>query len=207
MKLACLSETKAPPIRNPRRPTRSISSPADSSPGIGLTNTDPAFCPPGWFSRRHRTISAISRSDRSTSPSASCRCANSTISWSSRLDPRNLRPSDSAGRHAALLGAQIEDVGPHDARGDVGAVPAGVHPAPLRRSSRARRPPIRTRSVRRRPCGGPAPAARRPSRSTHRCPATSMPSANSARLMATPANPASATSRLEPRPTTSTGRS
>ena len=82
MKLACLSDTKAPPTRKPRRPTRSINSPAESWPGIGLTNTEPAFWPPGWFSRRHLTISAISRSDCCWSPSARSSWAVSTISWS-----------------------------------------------------------------------------------------------------------------------------
>ena len=33
--------------------------PALTSPGTGLTNTEPQFCPPGWCSRRQRTISAI----------------------------------------------------------------------------------------------------------------------------------------------------
>ena len=39
-----------------------MSRPAES-PG-GLVNTEPAFAPPGWFSRRQRTISAISASRR-----------------------------------------------------------------------------------------------------------------------------------------------
>ena len=45
-------------MRKPRSPRPSISSPALTSPGTGLTNTDPQFCPPGWCSRRQRTISA-----------------------------------------------------------------------------------------------------------------------------------------------------
>ena len=53
MKLACFSDTHAVPTRSPRRPSPSMSSPALTSPGTGLTKTEPAFCPPGWFSRRH----------------------------------------------------------------------------------------------------------------------------------------------------------
>ena len=47
MKLACLVDTSAVPIRRPLHPAASMSRPAES-PG-GLVNTDPAFGPPGWL--------------------------------------------------------------------------------------------------------------------------------------------------------------
>ena len=56
-KFACFSETTAPPIRRPLHPHASMSRPA-ASPG-GLVNTEPAFWPPGWCSRRQRTISSM----------------------------------------------------------------------------------------------------------------------------------------------------
>ena len=59
MKLACFSDTHAVPMRRPRRPSPSMRPPALTSPGTGLTNTEPQFWPPGWCSRRQRTISAI----------------------------------------------------------------------------------------------------------------------------------------------------
>ena len=56
-KFACFSETTAPPMRSPLQPAASMSRPA-ASPG-GFVNTDPAFWPPGWCSRRQRTISSM----------------------------------------------------------------------------------------------------------------------------------------------------
>ena len=55
-KLACFAETTAPPTRSPLSPGASMRRPAES-PG-GLRNTEPALAPPGWCSRRQRTISA-----------------------------------------------------------------------------------------------------------------------------------------------------
>ena len=57
-----------------------MTSPAESWNGTGLTNTDPQFWPPGWCSRRHRTMSAISASDRARSPGPSSRRAAVTTS-------------------------------------------------------------------------------------------------------------------------------
>ncbi len=68
MKLACFSETCAVPSRKPFRPAASISRPAES-PG-GLMNTEPALEPPGWCSRRHRTM--LGHSARSASASPRC---------------------------------------------------------------------------------------------------------------------------------------
>ena len=53
-KLACLADTTAPPTRRPLSPSESMIRPAES-PG-GLANTEPALAPPGWCSRRQRTI-------------------------------------------------------------------------------------------------------------------------------------------------------
>ena len=47
MKLACFSETRAVPTRKPLRPASSMRRPAESP--SGFVNTEPAFCPPGWF--------------------------------------------------------------------------------------------------------------------------------------------------------------
>ena len=81
--------------------------------------------------------------------------------------------------------------------------------APPRRPCRARRRPTRARSGRPPPCAAPAPAGRHHRRHARsRAPAasvTSMSPARSATLTAMPANPVSATSRFEPRPTTRTG--
>ena len=77
--------------------------------------------------------------------------------------------------------------------------------APHRRPSRARPPPTRSRSDRRPRCAGPPPAGwprrRRPTVS----PCTSIEAKASPSTSARPSKPASATSRLEPRPTTRTG--
>ena len=54
----------------PRRPRPSTRLPALTSPGTGLTNTEPQFWPPGWCSRRQRTISAIVASAAARSPRA-----------------------------------------------------------------------------------------------------------------------------------------
>src|SRR5581483_186742 len=75
-KLACLSDTTAVPWRIPRHPALSMSRPAESS--AGFVNTEPAFWPPGWCSRRHFTIDAIAASDVATSPSASANSARTT---------------------------------------------------------------------------------------------------------------------------------
>ena len=49
----------APPTRRPLHPATSMSRPAASSGG--LRKTDPALAPPGWCSRRQRTISSSRR--------------------------------------------------------------------------------------------------------------------------------------------------
>ena len=64
---------------NPRNPSESINPPAVTSPGTGLTNTEPQFCPPGWCWRRHRTISPITASDSAREPGAKPSRADTTI--------------------------------------------------------------------------------------------------------------------------------
>ena len=152
----------------PRRPTRSISSPADSSPGIGLTKTEPAFCPPGWFSRRQRTISAISRSDARRHPSTDADSA-------SRRSRGRRDPSRGSAARATRPGAscdcrsrEVEDLGTYEAGGDVGTVTTGVHPH--RAADRAGHAdgPFEAQSDRPQRSCGPAPAERRPNRRTPR---------------------------------------
>ena len=53
-------------MRNPFSPASSIRRPA-ASPG-GFVNTEPAFWPPGWCSRRQRTISSMRAADAAGSP-------------------------------------------------------------------------------------------------------------------------------------------
>ena len=131
MKLACLSDTCAEPSRSPRSPTSSMSAPALTSPGTGLTNTDPAFWPPGWLARRHATISLISASDcgrdrraRAGGPRSSTRSAGRDHSPGTASRGRR----QANGRPGGSCPGQIDDGDLDERRGDVRAVPAGVHP-------------------------------------------------------------------------------
>ena len=92
MKFACFVDTSAVPMRKPRNPRRSMIAPDEPPPGSGLTNTDPAFWPPGWCSRRHRTISAISASLAVLSPHDNANVADSTTCSGPRSLPRNRNP-------------------------------------------------------------------------------------------------------------------
>ena len=47
----------------------------------GLRNTDPAFAPPGWCSRRHRTISVIRASHASGVSGSTRKVAPATTSF------------------------------------------------------------------------------------------------------------------------------
>ncbi len=77
MKLACFSETCAVPRRNPLSPADSISLPAESP--SGLVKTEPALEPPGWCSRRHRTMSDTASRSTSTDPGRTLMSASTTI--------------------------------------------------------------------------------------------------------------------------------
>ena len=70
--------------------------PAEPPPGSGFTNTEPAFWPPGWCSRRHFTISDISDSLAAWSPHDSANVAESTTWYGCRSLPRNRNPRSSA---------------------------------------------------------------------------------------------------------------
>ena len=81
-----LGDTSAVPSRSPLAPAASTSRPAES-PG-GLVKTDPAFGPPGWFSRRQRTISARVASPAARSPGARARVASTTTVVGVRFERR-----------------------------------------------------------------------------------------------------------------------
>src|SRR5437764_415114 len=85
-KFACLPDPTAPPTRRPLSPAASMSRPA-LSPG-GLRNTEPAFCPPGWCSRRHRTISATRASHAAGSSRVTVNSAAVTTSLGRRFEWR-----------------------------------------------------------------------------------------------------------------------
>ena len=126
MKLACLSDTAAVPIRSPLAPAASISRPAES-PG-GLVNTDPAFWPPGWCSRRHRTMSDRAASPERRSPTESCRSA---LHHHLRSPQRRTPVAQVQCRrvHRDIFARrQIDDADPDERRRHVGTVTAGVHP-------------------------------------------------------------------------------
>ena len=111
-----------------------------------------------------------------------------------------------SGWSRAAAAGQIDDaVG--DQRGDgVRPVAAGVHAHAPPRPCPARPPPTRGRSARRPPSVGPgwaAPAPRRPALGG----VDLQESKPGPSVTTNPGNPASATSRLEPLPTTSTGTS
>ena len=144
MKLACFSDTHAVPMRNPRRPSPSTRLPALTSPGTGLTNTEPQFWPPGWCSRRQRTISAIAASAAARSPRRRRSRAASTTSSSVEVRAPEAQPevaptAAAPDRRPALV--EVEDVDVDEAGRDVRAVPAGVHPhRPADRAGHADRP-------------------------------------------------------------------
>ena len=127
MKLACFSDTRAVPTRKPRRPSSSITSPADSWNGTGLTNTEPAFCPPGWCSRRQRTISPIAASDFGpvARREAEGRREDDLVVLERGTTEAQGEPV--SGHLPILPRHEVEDADPHQRRGHVRAVPAGVH--------------------------------------------------------------------------------
>ena len=123
---------RASPTRPRRRPAgpcsphASMSRPA-ASPG-GFVNTEPAFCPPGWCSRRQRTISSIRRrarrgivgrpGERGRRPR---RRAGRAPSGGSR---GRARPASSV---ADLAVVEVETPRADDHVGGLRAVAAGVH--------------------------------------------------------------------------------
>jgi hypothetical protein len=86
MKLACFGDTSAVPSRRPRQPASSTRRPAASSGGF--VNTEPAFWPPGWCSRRQRTISATSALAASASPGVTANVASTTTAVGARPERR-----------------------------------------------------------------------------------------------------------------------
>ena len=204
-KLACFSDTQAVPMRWPRRPRPSTRPPAVTSPGTGLTNTEPQFWPPGWCSRRHRTISAIVASARLAIAGG---------------DPQPRRQHDhvvvevrAAEPQAELVGAATTGAGPASSRSSSVASSEARWRCPIRARRRSSARPRRPCRARRRPTPSPVrPAAAVRRASTGRAtppPASteppaaasvsSMSPATSATLTAIPPKPPSATSRFEPR--------
>ena len=156
MKLACLGDTSAEPSRRPRAPAASMRRPAES-PG-GLVNTEPALAPPGWCSRRHRTMSAIS--GLGSGPIAGRERQIGREHHLRRTDRRAaVAKIEVGGRHPYILPRrQVEHADPFQHLGHVRAVAAGVHPHRAPDRARARRRPTRSRSGRRPRCAGPPPA-------------------------------------------------
>ena len=130
MKLACFSDTQAEPMRSPRRPSPSTSSPALTSPGTGLTNTEPQFCPPGWCSRRQRTISEIVRLGRLpvARPQAQPRRHDHVAIAEVGATEAQAEVVDGPAHDAGLVAVEVDDVDVGERRGHVRAVSAGVHP-------------------------------------------------------------------------------
>ena len=183
MKLACFSETWAVPRRKPFSPAASISRPAESP--AGLVNTEPALDPPGWCSRRHRTMAATaacsavgrSRRDREVGRHHHLRTRGPTRSGSRRRGA----PTSSV---PAGVAQEVDPAVADEARRHVRAVAPGVHAhGAADRARHAHRP--RQPDHRRRPPGGPAraaPARRRPARTELGAPAPPAPAAGVGQL-------------------------
>ena len=186
-----------------------MSRPAES-PG-GFRNTEPALAPPGWCSRRQRTISAMralarlggrrrrprtrrrSRSRRRRAPSGGTRSRGRTASRGHLV----ARTGQVDGRAPARAPRRSRGRGPRRSCG------------PRRRRCRGCRRRTRGPTARPRRCGGRARAAgprRRPAPYPGPVGRRGRPRSNSpASTTATPVNPWSATSRFDPRPTRSSG--
>ena len=204
MKLACLVETWADPIRSPFSPAASTSRPAESP--TGFTNTEPAFGPPAGApdaSARCRSPSARRR----PCPPARARTRPTPPPLVSAQRPtsgsraRGAPASASAPRRVAT--SKRGEARQH--RGDVRAVAPGVHPQrAAHRSRHARRPTPG-------PCSPAAADLRATTGSLAPAPArtvdasTSTQSKPGPRRTTTPGKPASATRRFEPSPSTSSG--
>src|SRR4029450_11547117 len=128
MKLACLGETSALPWRRPLAPQASTSRPAESP--SGFTNTDPAFCPPGWLSRRQRTISAMSASLAAALPAPNSNSAQHPTRVGPMVQRRAPRVRARAGAARSLPAGVAQNADPALLGRHVGAVPAGVHGDP-----------------------------------------------------------------------------
>ena len=184
------------------RPARSAGRP--SRPG-GLVNTEPAFGPPGWCSRRQRTISAIV----GLGPVAVTRARGRARP---RPRPVTRRPpsggsdrSRSVGRHPSILagapGRRTRTLTSVAAMSEP-CPPAFIRTAPPTDpgTPTAHSKPVRPAAAVRRATTGRLAAP--PARTV--VPSMSMLAKCSPSTTARPSNPASATSRFEPRPTTST---
>ena len=166
MKLACLGETSAVPMRRPFRPQASIRRPAESS--AGLVNTEPALAPPGWLARRQRTISSMAARPAAGSPGAEAVGGrHHHVAWP---------PARCGGSAACEVGGrmvgdggrrQVDDPVGDEGGDGVRAVAAGVHPHRPARPCPARPRPTRGRSAPPRPSVGPASAGPAPPPATH----------------------------------------
>ena len=181
-----------------------MTSPADSSPGIGLTKTEPAFWPPGWCSRRHRTISASVASDAARSP-VPIRTAPTRRPGDRRgRSPGTAGPARCAGtpQSSPLRRSNTRTPTSDDAMSEP-CPPAFMRTPP---PTDPGTPTAHSRPVRPAPrSGGPAPAGSPPHPpSPWRRRRRSRARTGRARWPAR-AKPRSATSRFEPRPTIRTG--
>ncbi len=207
MKLACFSDTTAPPIRRPLSPAASISRPAES-PG-GLRKTLPADgMPSGWCAWRQRRISSrrplivVGVGGREPEGRVDDELAGLTrlgvLEPAVAVGERELR-----GRHDRLGPGRVEDARGLEDRGDIRLVGAGVGPHGTADRARDRR--ARTRGRSGRPAASrspPGPSARR----RRRCSARRRPCEPSARSwMTRPRMPASLMTTSLPRPRTRCG--
>ena len=111
----------------PCSPAASMRRPAESSGG--LVNTEPAFGPPGWCSRRQRTISSISAvgAGRRRPACSPTRPTRRPATARSRSAGRTA-PSRSAATHPSSPLARSQTRTLRTDGGHVRAVAAGVHP-------------------------------------------------------------------------------
>ena len=158
MKLACFSDTHAVPMREPAQAEPVDSSPALTSPGTGLTNTEPAVL----AARLVLAAPAHDLGDRRLGRPPGRR-ARAAAARRARPGGRRGRSRGSAGRarsagdrHDRAPAREVEHVDVDEAGGDVASRGRRRSSAPRRRPSRARRPPTRSRSR-------PAAAVRRAS--------------------------------------------
>jgi hypothetical protein len=128
MKLACFSLTKRPADAQAAQ-AQSVDqrTAAGSSPGTGLTNTEPAFCPPGWCLPTPADDLAEGRA-----------LAGGASPVRGAGDERRAPPDDRPARSRGSAGRVLR-------RGD----PTGVGRGPVRRSSTCTRPGRRAMSL---PC-------------------------------------------------------
>ena len=201
-----LGHDRTPPMRRPLQPLASMSRPA-ASPG-GLVNTEPAFWPPGWCSRRQRTISSMRSAQRGgvvgvpaerrgqtrrrtrRSPNAGSRARDRRGRAHGRCHPRGSKPGRARARRSFRVRGRRRSSGRRRRR----------FRGSRRRTRGPPRPPLPARRARTGSATAPPACATVPAVDRRRSVRCRRPAGSRS-----PWNPASATRRFEPRPMTSTG--